>query len=90
MENFEDLYTDYLITSTSYTTATGMVSLLSVSHDKITRSLSQGVYDSKYLWSYVKPYVQELPPGAMSRRPKEVEFSCSACKVNAKQDKEAV
>jgi hypothetical protein len=60
VENFEDLYTDYLITSTSYTTATGMASLLSVSHDKITRSLSQGVYDSKYLWKYVKPYIQEL------------------------------
>jgi len=60
VENFEDLYTDYLITSTSYTTATGMASLLSVSHDKITRCLSQGVYDSKYLWEYVKPYVQEL------------------------------
>jgi hypothetical protein len=37
-----------------------MASLLSVSHDKITRSLSQGDYDSKYLWEYVKPYVQEL------------------------------
>jgi len=60
VENFEDLYTDYLITSTSYTTATGLASLLSISHDKITRSLSSGVYDSKYLWQYVKPYVQEV------------------------------
>lgn len=60
MENFEDLYTDYLITSTGYTTATGLASLLSVSHDRITRSLSQGNYDSKYLWEYVKPYIQEL------------------------------
>lgn len=37
-----------------------MASLLSFSHDKITRCLSQWVFDSKYLWGYVKPYVQEL------------------------------
>lgn len=60
MENFTDLYTDYLISSTSYVTATGMSDLLSISHDKITRELSIGNYDSKYLWKKVKPYVQEL------------------------------
>lgn len=60
MENFSDLYTDYLISSTSYATATGMSDLLTVSHDKITRALSKGDYDSKYLWKNVKPYVQEL------------------------------
>ena len=60
MDHFIDLYTDYLITSSSYTTATGMSSLLNISHDKITRELSQGVYDSKALWLHVKPYVQEL------------------------------
>lgn len=60
MENFTDLYTDYLISSTSYATATGMSGLLSISHDKITRALSVGDYDSKYLWKRVKPYVQEL------------------------------
>ena len=60
MENFVDLYTDFLISSTSYTTATAMAELLSVSHDKITRSLSEGCYDSKYLWKKVKPYIQEL------------------------------
>lgn len=60
MENFPDLYTDYLITSTSLATATGMSSLLSISHDKITRSLSKGNYDSKYLWEHVKPMVHEL------------------------------
>jgi hypothetical protein len=32
----------------------------SVSHDKITRGLSQKEYDSKYLWEYVKPMVEEL------------------------------
>ena len=42
IENFVDLYTDYLITSSSYTTATGMASLLSIKHDKITQELSKG------------------------------------------------
>jgi len=60
MENFEDLYTDYLISSSSYTTATGMASLLSIKHDKITRELSKGNFDSKFLWQKVKTYIQEL------------------------------
>ena len=62
MENFVDLYTDYLISSFGQTTATGLSQLLcgSISHDKITRGLSQHEYDSKYLWNYVKPMVQEL------------------------------
>lgn len=60
MENFVDLYTDYLICSNSYTTATGMASLLSIKHDKITQQLSTGLFDSKFLWSYSKPYIQEL------------------------------
>ena len=60
MENFVDLYTDYLISSSSYTTATGMASLLSIKHDKITRALSTGNYDSKFLWKKAKPYVEEL------------------------------
>jgi hypothetical protein len=60
MENFADLYSDYLICSTSYTTAMGMSSLLNIKHDKITRELSKKDYDSKFLWQRVKPYVQEL------------------------------
>lgn len=60
MENFADLYSDYLICSTSYTTATGMSSLLNIEHDKVTRELSKRDYDSKFLWQRVKPYVQEL------------------------------
>lgn len=60
MDNFVDLYTDYLISSSSYTTATGMASLLSIKHDKITRALSTGVYDSKFLWKQAKPYIEEL------------------------------
>jgi DDE superfamily endonuclease len=60
VENFTDLYTDYLISSFSYTTATGLASLLSVKHDKITRCLSKGVYDSKFLWKTVKLYIREI------------------------------
>ena len=60
MDKFVDLYTDYLICSTCATTATGMAALLGVSHDKITRALSKGTYDSKFLWQYAKPYVHEL------------------------------
>ena len=60
MENFADLYSDYLICSTSYTTAMGMSSLLNIKHDKITRELSKKDYDSKFLWQRVKPFVQEL------------------------------
>lgn len=60
MENFVDLYTDYLICSSLAATATGMASLLSIKHDKITRELSKGVYDSKFLWQYSKPYIKEL------------------------------
>jgi hypothetical protein len=60
MENFADLYSDYLICSTSYTTATGMSSFLNIKHDKVTQELSRRDYDSKFLWQRVKPYLQEL------------------------------
>jgi hypothetical protein len=60
MENFADLYSDYLICSTSYTTAIGMATLLNIKHDKITQELSKRDYDSKFLWQGVKPYIQEL------------------------------
>ena len=61
MKNFPDLYSDYLISSSSYVTSTGMkANLLSIKHDKITRELSKGNYDSKFLWKQSKVYVQEL------------------------------
>jgi len=62
VENFVDLYTDYLICSFGQATATGLSQLLdgSISHDKITRGLSGHEYDSKYLWNFVKPMVGEL------------------------------
>ena len=56
-----DLYTDYLISSFSYTTATGMSDLLdnAISHDKVTRFLSERDFSSKDLWKLVKPIVRE-------------------------------
>jgi hypothetical protein len=62
VENFTDLYTDYLISSTSLTTATGLSSLLkgSITHDKITRHLSKDNYDSRFLWKKVKTMVEEI------------------------------
>ena len=59
MENFVDVYTDYLISGFGQATATGLGELLSIKHDKITQSLAKVDYDSKYLWQYVKPYVRE-------------------------------
>lgn len=60
MENFADLYSDYLISSSSYATSTGMANLLSIKHDKITRELSNGDYDSKFLWKQAKVYIKEM------------------------------
>jgi hypothetical protein len=48
MENFADLYSDYLRCSTSYTTVTGMSSLLNIKHDRITQELTKRNYDSKF------------------------------------------
>ena len=57
-----DLYSDYLISSFSYATATGMSGMLdnSISHDKITRFLSEREYTSKDLWQTVKPAIRKI------------------------------
>jgi hypothetical protein len=51
-----DLYTDYLLSGFGSVTATGLSNLLdgSISHDKITRTLSGHEYCSKDLWREVK------------------------------------
>lgn len=56
-----DIYTDYLISSFSYTTATGLSKALDglISHDKVTRFLSAEDYGSKQLWQLVKPVIRE-------------------------------
>ena len=60
MEKLLDFYTDYLISSTSQTSATGLSRLLdnTISHDSITRFLSSNNFDSKSLWTSVKPLVR--------------------------------
>ncbi len=57
-----DLYTDYLISNTSYATATGLSSMLDgeVSHDSVTRFLSSRTYTSKDLWLEVKRTVRKI------------------------------
>ena len=51
-----ELYIDYLVTSLSYTTATGLSNLLDgeISHDQVTRFLSHKQFTSAYLWENVK------------------------------------
>ena len=64
-----ELYSDYIISSFGQITATGLSKALggSVSHDKITRFLSQKELDSKQLWKLVKPVVrsQEQEDGVL-------------------------
>jgi DDE superfamily endonuclease len=57
-----DLYTDYLISSFGLTTATGLSALLqgAISHDKITRFLSESDFTSTDLWRLVKPLVRQI------------------------------
>ena len=56
MNSILDLYTDYLISSSSYTTATGLSRLTDgvISHDKITRFLSKNTFTSSDLWKQAK------------------------------------
>lgn len=57
-----DLYTDYLIASTGLATALGLSNILDneISHDKITRFLSEKEFSSKDLWKKVKKKVREI------------------------------
>jgi hypothetical protein len=57
-----DIYTDYLISSFSRATATGLSELTDgdVSHDKVTRFLSASDYTSENLWLLVKPEIRRL------------------------------
>lgn len=60
MDNILDIYTDYLISSTSQISATGLSRLLDgeISHDQITRFLNTREFSSKTLWQAVKPFVR--------------------------------
>lgn len=61
-----DLYSDYLLSSFGATTATGLSELLegTLSHDQITRFLSQQRFDSKTLWQLVKPMMRAIEDDA--------------------------
>jgi len=56
-----EVYSDYLIISSSQTTATGLSKVLGgqTSHDKITRFLSQEDWTSRDLWGLVKPVLRQ-------------------------------
>ena len=57
-----ELYTDYLMSSFSYTTATGL-SVMSegkISHDKVTRFLSSEDFTLAGLWELIKQTVREI------------------------------
>jgi hypothetical protein len=57
-----DLYSDYLLSSFGATTATGLSRLLdgALSHDQVTRFLSEEVKTSSDLWRVVKPLVRQI------------------------------
>ncbi|MGE5395877.1 MAG: transposase [Candidatus Saccharibacteria bacterium] len=57
-----DLYTDYLMVSTSLCTATGLSRLTDgiISHDRITRLLSCGQINSSEVWQKVKPFIRHI------------------------------
>lgn len=57
-----ELYSDYLISAFGYTTATGLSKMTNgvVSHDKVTRFLSEKELNSSKLWCLVKPLVRQI------------------------------
>ncbi|GAK57928.1 transposase IS4 family protein [Candidatus Vecturithrix granuli] len=57
-----DLYTDYLLSSFSLTTATGLAELVdqAYSHDQITRFLSKEDYTPKTYWQQIKSVVRQI------------------------------
>ena len=62
VNNLKDLYMDYLISSTQLATCTGLSRVLdgAISHDKFTRLLSKGNFNSKTLWQQSKVVAQEI------------------------------
>jgi len=61
-KQYLELYTDYLLSTFGYTTATGLSAMVNgqVSHDQITRFLSSDEYTSKDLWQEVKRTVRKV------------------------------
>jgi hypothetical protein len=61
-KNMLDVYTDFLICSTSYTTATALSRATgnSISHDKVTRFLSAKDFTPSDLWQFAKPLIRSI------------------------------
>ena len=61
-KEYLELYTDYLLSTFGYATATGLSRMVEgqVSHDQITRYMSEKEFTSKDLWTLVKPTVREV------------------------------
>ncbi len=61
-KEYLELYTDYLISTFGYATATGLSRMIEgqISHDQITRFLSGEEYSSKELWIQVKSTVRKV------------------------------
>ena len=61
MQDKLDLYTDYLLTTVSQASATGLSKLVdgAISHDEISRLLSKNTYTSKDLWKSTKGLVRK-------------------------------
>lgn len=57
-----DVYSDYLLASFSFVTATGLAQLLDngYSHDQISRFLAQGKFDQKDYWKVVKKLIRKV------------------------------
>jgi hypothetical protein len=57
-----EIYTKYLISLSGYATATGLSCMLDgkISHDKVTRFLSERKYTSKDLWQEMKTTVRRM------------------------------
>ncbi len=62
MKQMLDIYSDYLLASFSQTSATGLSILLNgeISHDQVTRFLSQAKKTSRDLWLVVKPFQRTI------------------------------
>jgi hypothetical protein len=61
-KEYLELYSDYLLSTFGYATATGLSRLVEgqVAHDQITRFLSTEEFTSKDLWTLVKATVREV------------------------------
>ncbi len=65
MKEMLDIYSDYLLASFSQTLATTLSRLMNgeISHDQVTRYLSQEQKTSKDLWLIVKPFIRQIESG---------------------------